>query len=95
MLVMTLQVCSYVQYILMGLLQAVSIKRTLEYPFKEDYHWWASVELLRQSLSIVFIIIDPGNLVSSYMHYNWPHACMHVYICMYICKYHRLGKILS
>ena len=40
------------------------MKRILQDPFRIGYQWWAPIELIRRSLLIVFIVIDPGNLVS-------------------------------
>ena len=44
--------------------QTVSIKRILQDPFRKVCHWWAPIELIRRFLFIIFITIDPGNLVS-------------------------------
>ena len=40
------------------------MKIILQDPFGMGYQWWAPIELIRRFLLIVFIIIDPGNLVS-------------------------------
>jgi len=46
------------------LLQRLSMQRILREPFSDYCQWWAPVELIRRTLFIIFIVIDPGNLVS-------------------------------
>ena len=44
--------------------QTTSINRILQDQFGSNHHWWPPIELIRRFLLIIFIVIDPGNLVS-------------------------------
>ena len=68
------------------------MKNILQHPFSMDCQWWAPIELIRRFLIIVFIIIDPGNLVSIEekvicRHTHVAATCMYMYtyVATYIC----------
>jgi len=52
------------------------MQRILQEPFGDHCQWWAPVELVRRTLFIIFIAIDPGNLV-----------CIYSFVCTYINSY--------
>ena len=47
--------------------------------FKEKYKWWATVELGRRVLLLLFIVPFPGNDVSNML--VWKHTYMYI-ICI-------------
>ena len=62
------------------------MKKILQGPFRMDYQWWAPIELIRRFLLVVFIIIDPGNLVSIEKKYRYTQT--YVFSCyMYVYVY--------
>ncbi|XP_065904297.1 uncharacterized protein [Dysidea avara] len=52
-----------VMAITVGKLKRLSVQRILREPFSDHCQWWAPVDLIRRTLFIIFIVIDPGNLV--------------------------------
>ena len=41
------------------------MQRTLQDVYTDDGKWFVPFDLIRRYLLIIFIVIDPGNLVSS------------------------------